>query len=513
MRFVLLFVALSFALASPASAKWRKVESDHFVIYADKSEDDLREFATQLEQFHSAMAYVRGIDFEKPSPSNRVTIYVAGSYQNVRRLFGDQNAAIGGFYRPIAGFSHAVVPDIRQGRGGISDELNTLLHEYAHHFQFATTRERLPRWLTEGYAEFFAAAEFERDGSMTIGRPNLMRAEEIVNGRYVPVEQLLDIDLYIAESTGMYDSYYGRSWLLLHYLTFSREREGQLMRYWNAVASGEKSLAAAERIFGDIQDLEDDMRAYGNGGRMAAITVLPENLATGTITVRELSEGEADAMWTMMDVRTGVGDDRRPEVLEKARALAARYPDDAGVLTVLAEIEYDSENDAEAIAAASRARQLDPTRAAAYVYEGRARFRQAGEVEGADAQAAYDAALKPFLALNQIEPDHPLPLRYYYRSFVEQGRTPPEAARHALERAAQLAPFDHSLWVEAARMQAMEGKIALARSSLAPAAASAHPTPATKQANFYLDALASAEEGVPFALPNWEPEESEENAG
>ncbi len=91
-----------------------------------------------------------------------------------------------------------------------------------------------------------------------------------------------------------------------------------------------------------------------------------------------------------------------------------------------------------------------------------------------DEKAAIDLAMKPFSQLNKIENDHPLPLIYYYRSYAQRGVEPPENAKHALERAAELAPFDKGLWMQAAMMQMQEGKIAIAKSSLQPLANDPH---------------------------------------
>jgi len=91
-----------------------------------------------------------------------------------------------------------------------------------------------------------------------------------------------------------------------------------------------------------------------------------------------------------------------------------------------------------------------------------------------DQDSAYKLAMKPFSQLNARENDHPLPLVYYYRSYTERGMEPPENAKHALERAAQLAPFDKGLWFNVAVMQMQEGKIALAKQSLQPIANDPH---------------------------------------
>jgi len=106
--------------------------------------------------------------------------------------------------------------------------------------------------------------------------------------------------------------------------------------------------------------------------------------------------------------------------------------------------------------------------------------------------------MKPFTALNRLENDHPLPLIHYYRSFAERGEEPSETARHALDRAAQLAPFDHGLAVNAALMHAKIGNIAAARQYLTPVAANPHGGSAARQAQVLLDQLENAEEGTPW---------------
>ena len=148
---------------SIAHADWQIAESDHFVIYADDSEKDIRRFAENLERFHSAMAFITNRNFDTPSPSNRVTIYVVGSGRDVKRLAGDKNSNIAGFYVPRAGGSVAFVQDIRFRNGYPHFSTTVLLHEYAHHFLISTSPYALPQWMNEGAAEFFAAASFKKN--------------------------------------------------------------------------------------------------------------------------------------------------------------------------------------------------------------------------------------------------------------------------------------------------------------------------------------------------------------
>lgn len=468
-RFVLAFAALGL-IAAPAHAEWYEASSDHFVIYADDSEKDIRRFSENLERFHRSLELLTGRSVAKPSPSNRLTIFVVGSGREVSKLAGSRNAA--GFYVPRAGASRAFVQDIRNKNGYPDFSTIVLMHEYAHHFFISALRFEMPRWLSEGMAEFYASASFEKDGGVLIGRVARHRAGELNYSRDVTVRELLDQSLYEENHGRGYTAFYGRSWLLYHYLQFNPERRTQIDAYARAVFEGADALAAGEQVFGDLDQLQRELDQYMRGRRFSMLTLKPEELAIGPITLRPLSEGEAKTMSLRIRSQRGVTREEALELLPDMRELAQKYPDDAGVLTALAEAEHDAGNDEEAIAAADRAIALDPAQVNAYVQKGFALFRQAKD--SPVPEQAYDRAMDPFAALNRIENDHPLPLIHYYRSYAERGIDPPENARKALERAAVLAPFDRGLWFNVGIMWLDEGKIELARAAFQPIANNPH---------------------------------------
>lgn len=487
------------AFAAPAQAEWYEASSEHFVIYADDSEKDIRQFAENLEKYHAAMAFLTSRSTEAPSPSNRVTIFVVGSQRDIRKLAGSENDEIAGFYVPRAGASRAFVQDIRNRSNGYPDfSTVVLLHEYAHHFLISSSPYAMPRWMSEGAAEFFASAGFERDGSVLIGRPAMHRAGELRYADDVSVHELLDPELYERRKGKRYDAFYGMSWALYHYLIFDTDRKGQLPRYTALIREGRPSMEAATEAFGDIDELDKDVARYLKQRRMLTFDLTPDLISYRPVTLRQLPEGEAEMMDVRIVSQRGVTREEALELVGKAREIASAYPADPGVQTALAEAEFDAGNDDEAIAAADAAIAIDPRRPNAYVQKGFALFRKAEDAE--DRDAAYGEAMRAFSALNKIENDHPLPLIYYYRSFLERGVRPNETARHALERAATLSPFDQGLAMNAALMFADEGKIELARHTLKPLATNPHGGSLADHASEYLDALESVEEGV-----SWNP--------
>ena len=490
------FVAIALLVfgALPAKAEWHRAESENFIIYADDRASDVQEFATMLERFHTVLALLTRRDLSPPSPSNRLTIFVVDDQREIGRLVGDRSVA--GLYTARASGSFAFVPDVNIGRRELDFSMIVLLHEYVHHFNIGSARFTMPRWMSEGSAEFFSSAQFGTDGSMKIGMPANHRGWELASNRDVAIEKLLDMSRF--ETDESIGNFYGRSWALYHMLFFSETRAGQLADYTRRIAEGENALDAARQAFGDLDALDIELDKYLRLRRMSAITIDADVISTGPIRIEKLSAGMAAMLPVIIRSKFGVDAEKAADVVKDARSTAARHPDDPGVLAALAEAEYDAGNDAAAIEAADVAVARDDTTKNAYVQKGYALFRQAGETQGDERKAAFAAAMAPFGRLNRLEQDHPLPLIYYYRSLIESGQEPNETARHALERASELAPFDHSLAINTALMQAGEGKIALALNGLAPVAANPHGGHTSVFARALVGQLEDWEEGKPY---------------
>jgi tetratricopeptide (TPR) repeat protein len=440
MRFVILLALGTLLAPAAARAEWLEASSANFVVYADDTEKDILTFSKQLERFHSAVSLITRTEIAPPSPSNRVTVYVVREAE-VRKLSGAKD--ISAFYLPRPGRSMAIVPRITTGATKLDFSMIALLHEYAHHFMYSSSRASMPRWYSEGAAEFFASASFFPDGAVGIGQAAHHRAWELFESRDVRVSELLDTQAAGKRRNGAYDAFYGKSWLLFHYLTFSQERRGQLARYLQLMAQGKSSKDAGVEAFGDLDQLEKELGGYMRRPTIPALKLPATMVESGPVTVRRLREGEAAAMPVQIRSRRGVDAERAREILPQARALAARYPEDAAVLSVLAEAEHDVGNDAEAIAAADAAIARDPALANPYIQKGLSLFRLAEREP--DLAKAFTAARAPFLALNRIENDHPLPLVYNYLSFMAQDKKPSDNALTGLRRAVELAPFDASL--------------------------------------------------------------------
>lgn len=491
---LLAILAVTMLWTGSARAAWLEASSDHFVIYAEDSEKDLRRFSDQLERYHAAMAFVTGINTDPPSPSNRVTVFVVRSEGQVRRVSGTSNRFLTGFYRPVVGRPVAVVSSISPGGQNLDFSMINLLHEYAHHFMISSSSFPMPRWLSEGSAEFYSSASFYPDGSVGVGMPAKHRAGELTYAVSIGVEDLFDPDAYAKRQIKQYDEFYGKSWTLYHYIFFNKARGAELREYFDLLMKGKPQRESALEAFGDFEKLDRELDAYLGKGRMMMLKVPPTALKIGSIAIRLLSAGEAAIMPVRVRSSTGVSSEQADQVVADARLIAAQYPGDAAVLTALAEAEYDAGNDNAALAAANAALAIDPKQVNAYVQKGYAMFRMAADAK--DTDAAFRAARGPFIALNGIEQDHPLPLIWYYRSFLEMGDTPSPTAVEGLKRAVELAPFDLGLRMTLVQQELRDHRPAEARINLMPIAYNPHGKGYAKVAQ---DMLARLD-----ANPNWD---------
>lgn len=489
----LAFIAL-LSFTATAHGEWLEASSDHFVIYGDQSEKSIREFADRLERFHAGMSVFLRRAPTKPSPSNRVSVYVVTNEAKVRQVVGSNDRYLAGVYLPRAGASIAIVPKLRGARSQYDMSGETVLyHEYAHHFMWTLTARTFPRWFIEGFAEYFASVRFKTDGSIVFGAPATHRAAELYYSRDVPIRTLLEFDGGAGEKKKGHDSFYGQSWVLFHYLQTAPERAGQLQKYQQLLATGDTALEAAEGAFGDLDQLEKDMLSYIDRGKVTTFVVNAHALKTGGVTVRTLRAGEAEMMPVILQSKAGVTQAEAAALFPEARRIASRHPNDAAVQAALAEAEFDAGNDDEAIAAAERALAIDPQQINACLQKGYALTRKVKDAELP--YAAWKDVRSWWVKANKVENDHPIPLVQYYLSFVEPGEKPTKAAVDGLEWAMQLAPFDARVRWLVANQMIMDDRYADAANVLAPLAYSPHPGEHTDRARRLLEEVEAKAKG------------------
>jgi len=377
--------ALTLAAAAPAHAEWLRAESEHFIVYGDVNEGELRSYVRKVERFDSVLRLYYPIANEHEAP--KLEIYLAHGGEDMRRISPGIDSSIAGYYSPNAEHVYAVV-DLEKSEGD-----KTLFHEYGHHFMLVHLAGAYPAWFVEGFAEYYSTADLTpgriKVGLESRGRVNSLRGA--VN-TWVPMEVILGRSVSQLRGQQGY-GFYAQSWLLMNYMMSSPERQQMLRRYLQLVLGGTESVAAMTEATGRTpQQLQLDVRSY-----LYLITsyTLQQPMPEAQVAITRLGSGADDLVWLGLRMdrslasasrlrdpapiearegETAQQTARRAENLAEARAdylqgtalarsTAARHAGDPMAAIVLAKAEMAAGNWTEAGAALSSLTAEDSTNA------------------------------------------------------------------------------------------------------------------------------------------------------
>lgn len=426
------WVFATLLLFSPISAKaeWSEIKTDHFLIYADKSDKDLRRFAEQLESVHYLMLRANGL--KEDFLPVRVKVYAFGSVDKVGALASNPNAV--GFYRSAPSGAIAVIPQNAGNSGQTS--LEVLFHEYAHHFMLQYFPAAYPSWYIEGWAELIATSSFERKGAITFGKANSDRAAELEYGYWTHAGELVSKPRSELPKAAN-EAFYGQSWLIAHYLTLSPERAQQFRVYLNSINRGATQQQAAS-VFGDLDAFNKDVRAYLSRRNFEYKAVpLPEGLLSN-FSSRKLTPGEIDLMEEQIDFQRTMPPEEAAKFLDKLRQKAARHQNDVAALLLLGEAELGLENFESARPVAERLLTIAPGNSQALTLKAQIELHFAKD---ADNPAEAVGPIREWIAKAKIaDPQNPLVHIALFESFAVDGEQPTDEAIDGLRDVVRLVP-------------------------------------------------------------------------
>jgi tetratricopeptide (TPR) repeat protein len=486
---------LAMLCAAPAQAEWWEARTDHFIVFSEGAQKDVRAFAEKLERYDQSL---RSLQKVKPdnrlSDSRKVTIYRSGDIKDVAALAGAPGSGIAGFYIPRASGPVAFVPsreeikerslytDAGSQAASTLDAQTVLFHEYAHHFMFRHFAAAYPSWYVEGLAETYSTIEFKDGGKFHIGNPPQARAQALFGGLNYSIKRML-MTSQKPDFTDVIGRYtYG--WLLTHYLTFDTTRQGQLLTYLRLINSGTSMSDAAVKAFGDLGRLESDVQAYLRKRPLPGALVQPGTYTEPKVDIRALGPDEAAIMKLRSRSKVGVTRKTAKDVARDAEAVAARYPGSYLVQMSLAEAELDAESLDAADRAADAAIAARPDSAEALYYKGNIALERAKKDP-----ASFAIARSWFQKANAADPDHPGPLIGTYQTYTRARQAAPESALIGLEKAYTLAPYDRDLRITLAGQLLSEQKGDIARDLLIPLALAPHESKQAKAMSEVVDLI------------------------
>lgn len=469
-------MALAGALAlapGGAKAEWLQAKSQHFTIYSEGSEAKLRDFAQKLEKFDALLRRVTEID--DPEIGSPVHVYLVANEAKVRQLARNRNAA--GYYDTSDRFAYAVLPrSARNGEYDLGAE-EILFHEYTHHFMLHHFPAAYPAWYVEGFAEFFSEIKFRQDGMILFGNIPRYRAPGLVLGTPYPLEKLLARN---TQGLGVIDGdrYYGTAWLLTHFYQYGASRREEISRYLKDVARGVPDMNLDSYFKGGVRGLDKDLYSYMKKG-LRSSGVDSKDMKIGAITVSAVEGVRGALIEDELRMFRSVRTEEVPELLNSVRQTAARFPDNAYALAILAEAEMYAEQGNAALADADRAIALDPGLSRAHSTRAMILLDRAQESGKDEDWASARAAI---IRANRADIEDPVPLALFYRFHKLKGGPMPQVGYDGFTKAFNLLPQNPNYRFGMAVVQADRGEFASASRLLDPLAYSPHASGAREEA-------------------------------
>ncbi|MGE5562883.1 MAG: tetratricopeptide repeat protein [Bacillota bacterium] len=491
-------LAVAAAAAEPA---WEAAETQHFIIYSKSPPERVQQLATEVESYDKLMRMATGIR-EDVQPV-KVRIYEVDGLEDIQKALGlDYTSTIAGFYSSNSLGPFLVTPRKMEARVDPDFTADLVLHhEYAHHFMLQYFPAAYPGWYTEGFAELIGSSKIMPDGRIGYGMPAKQRGHDIALG-WVPLQELLTRE----KPSGV--DRYAQGWALTHFFTFDKTRSKQFRAYLAALNAGQ-SLSDAAKLFGDLNALDREARAYVTSGSFEYRPVKVDIAKPVIQRVRPLGPGEAALIPQVVayddndlnDIKSKGARDhelaRRERNLEQTRAVVQRFPNDPFALYFLAEIEYSLGNYAQSEAAADRLLALQPDNVHGLARKAMAMAVQSRNLPAAQKSAKLEQARALAARANHIDTQDPLPLLAYYESFHEAGEKAPEIAVEGLMQVVSTDPRDNRPRELLVDELASKHKWADAIAWLAPLANDPHDSPARDSARSKMAWLRSQLAGQP----------------
>lgn len=458
---------LAMASMGTAQAAWWQAQTQHFTVYSEGRDETLRGFAERLEKFDFLLRRLTGVD--SPEKGSPVKVYLLSSEAKVQKLA--RNSRIAGFYTTSDRNAFAVLSREKKVSKFDFGAEEVLFHEYAHHFMLHHFPAAYPAWYVEGFAEFFSVVKFPQDGAIEYGHIPLARLPGLKLGTPYPVQNLFARDangLSIRDG----DRYYGTAWLLTHLYQYDKTgRREEIKRYLNDLATGVPNVQPDTYFAGGLAGLEKALNAYIRRSSLPYNKLTVKEMNIGTVSVTPIDGAQAELVEDELSLINHPPTDAIPGIVMTIRTTAAKYPDSAYALALLAEAEWDADQADAALADADRAIAIDPKSSRAYAIRAEALLARA---QGSDKDEDWKAALTSIVRANRADTEDPVPLALFYRYHAMRGGKMPDIGYDGLYKAFSLLPQNPNYRFQIAQAMAYRGNYAAASTMLDPIAFSPH---------------------------------------
>jgi tetratricopeptide (TPR) repeat protein len=253
-----------------------------------------------------------------------------------------------------------------------------------------------------------STAEFNRSATL-VGRPPDSREMQLV-GRFssdlLPTQTMLGDMPRSGEAMNMF---YAQSWLMVHYMFSTPERQRAFSAYMRALNTGADPVEAFEAAFAMSADEFKNALSEYMRGTIQYWNFPNRELEASTVTITRMPRSADNLL--LLNARMMRTRDENAELIDGIVAEASRFPGDAYATRSAAYAEL-SRDPARARELATPLIEADPQDFEAQYIVGRSYYVEAEAAEDGG-EASFAQARRHFVRAFRVNPNH-VPTLYYY---------------------------------------------------------------------------------------------------
>ncbi|MYM22243.1 tetratricopeptide repeat protein [Duganella sp. FT135W] len=440
------------------ASEWFRVESQHFVVYSNTSNDDVATLLHQLERLDFMLRIYTRSFLKSSGAEPKLTFYYHDGAVALNGLALAQPANAIGLYNSCRAGVQGFGVQLATGDEGLS----YLYEAYTRHFLYRYTDIREPISFIDGLAHYFASARFT-DTQMSIGKTplnvgnylNFLEQGRLYSLDYKDVlEQNDSQGVNYASTAGIKLEFAARSWLLTHYMLSTEDTRQRMVAYLSAVYRDVPITQAFEEAYGiKVSELGTMLWRYRRQNIKVLAVVVPD-LPLAKMEFKALPQSSGEFVLAEAALKSCPDRKQGEALLQRTASAAAQYPANAYAQRVLSRAQIDWGNPQDALPYLTIAART-PDAEVLYLL-GQASLRMSQP----------EAARAYLLRALALDPNSPETAYALYQTGLKSAATPDDATLQAAVSAFRSGHEINTLARSAALAYAYAGDNARARNTL-----------------------------------------------
>ena len=339
-----------------AESEWIQVRSPHFTLVSNAGVKAASEVTLRFEQIRDA--FRQALPAAKMDPGQPIVVLAVKDEESLRELL-PQYWERPNSMKPAGVFLSGPERHYVALRLDIQGPIpyRTLYHEYFH-LLLRINHPRLPLWLSEGLAEFYAHTRISEEG-IALGLPSQAHVSRLRSEKMLPLKTLFRVDRRSEHYNEAQKAsiFYSQAWALTHYLMTAGRGEGTrspIDELLGLLQQGVRRDQAVRMALGALHGLERSLAEYVAGDEFRFYTY-PLGLGKSVdLKVSSLSPAEGLSIRAAFLVRN----DRAGEAQELIYRALSVNPNEALAFESLGYLHYRAGRRQKAFDAFERAVNL-----------------------------------------------------------------------------------------------------------------------------------------------------------